>query len=382
MRLRFVRFTAVIVGILLLSCPAARADDDIPALQAQMRAAVRRGDDATVLRLVERLAAMGVAPAQVLQAQRLLSAKDAPADPAAAARWLRRAADQGYAPAQRELGRLYAEGRGVPKNPVESTRWLRQAALQGDVEAEVAYGAALALGQGVPRNDAEAVRWLRRAADRGDANGQYNLGVLHVAGQGVPEDTEAAARWFRLAAAQGHEPAKERLRQLVAEKSAVPAPPDAMAPLGLVLGRTMLGEAKAMLEKKTRLIDDGINAYSRGPMLKGDGHGLGINGLQAVTLIFDRDQRLAAVMLRLPKARFDDIYEHLKSKYALEDQKIPFVGDRFARFRQGDSTAELNAPHLSFAMDVLYARDAFMSAYEQQSRASREGRRNTERTNF
>lgn len=141
------------------------------------------------------------------------------------------------------------------------------------------------------------------------------------------------------------------------------------APLGLELGKATVKEAKS----KYKLQADGINKYSLGPMFRMEGSQTGIEGLSEATLIFDEKSRLVAVILDFPKSYWDKVYPALKKKYKLVDSRIPFVGDKYAEFKDGASTIMLNAPHLSFTMSVLYARDEFLEAFyriqEQEKRA-------------
>jgi hypothetical protein len=91
-------------------------------------------------------------------------------------------------------------------------------------------------------------------------------------------------------------------------------------------------------------------------MLKGDGAGLEVEGLSEITLIFDKSDKLAAVLMTLPKQEgmgdmqngvFRKTLNTLSGKYKLVEKRVPFVGNSYAKFRQGDNIIELDAPHLS-----------------------------------
>lgn len=148
---------------------------------------------------------------------------------------------------------------------------------------------------------------------------------------------------------------------------ALPAFAANVAPLGLEIGVASLSQVRAKIGAQTRLQDAGSNAYSRGKMLKGGGDGLGIEGLQEITFIFDAQDKLDAVLMRMSKDRFKEVYAFLKGKYKVKSERIPFVGDSYARLAQGDSVVELEAPHLSFEMDVRYLSNKLMAAFNQQS---------------
>jgi hypothetical protein len=90
--------------------------------------ASRRGDYATVRRLMRPLADRGNASAQynlgILHEKGLGGAQDF----VEAGRWFRRAADQGFANAQFALGSMYYFGLGVQQDYVQAHKWFDLAA--------------------------------------------------------------------------------------------------------------------------------------------------------------------------------------------------------------------------------------------------------------
>jgi hypothetical protein len=149
------------------------------------------------------------------------------------------------------------------------------------------------------------------------------------------------------------------------------------APFGQELGLSTYAQVKQQVGGKTPLSDVGTNKFSGGKMLQGDGDGLGIEGLSGVTFIFDKSDKLAAVTLTLPKDSFKPTLGALSAKYKLIEKQVPFVGNASARLQQGDSVIELDAPHMSFEMTVLYATKSLKQAFSQQSgneRAAKEKR--------
>lgn len=149
------------------------------------------------------------------------------------------------------------------------------------------------------------------------------------------------------------------------------------APLGLELGSATYEQVKQQVGGKTSLEDAGINKHSGGKMLKGSGNGLGIDGLSKITLIFDASDKLAAVLMTLPKENFQQILSSLSAKYKLVSKEVPFVGDASARLQQGDSVIEIDAPHMSFEMSVNYLTKKLKQAVMQQlakERAAKEKR--------
>lgn len=149
------------------------------------------------------------------------------------------------------------------------------------------------------------------------------------------------------------------------------------APLGLELNVATYAQVKQQVGGKTSLSDAGTNKYSGGKMLKSNGDGLGIDGLSELTFVFDSSDKLAAVLMTLPKDSFPKTLSALSSKYKLLDKQVPFVGNASAKLQQGDSVIEINAPHLSFEMTVSYMTKGLKQAFTQQAsneRAAKEKR--------
>lgn len=139
------------------------------------------------------------------------------------------------------------------------------------------------------------------------------------------------------------------------------------APFGQELGVATYSQVKQQVGGKSDLADAGTNKFSGGKMLQGDGSGLGIEGLSEVTFIFDRADKLAGVLMTLPKESFKPTLKALSAKYKLVSSEVPFVGNASAKLKQGDSVIELNAPHMSFTMEVLYLTNGLKQAFQQQS---------------
>ncbi len=153
------------------------------------------------------------------------------------------------------------------------------------------------------------------------------------------------------------------------------------SPLGLEIGVATLDQVKKSAGSKTALTDAGINAYSGGPMLKGNGEGLDMEGLSEIQFIFDKSNKLAGVLMTLPQNDVRPLVDMLANKYKLVRKEIPFVGDAYAKFKLGASTVEVNAPHLSFTMQLNYLSDELVSSFNQlsqQERAAKEQKKKTQ----
>lgn len=145
---------------------------------------------------------------------------------------------------------------------------------------------------------------------------------------------------------------------------------------GYTLGETRVADVADNAQRA------GINRYSHGPMFKpATGH-FGVDGLEDVTLIFDDENLLSAIMLKMRKSQFATVHGHMRSKYAVREQRIPHVGNRYVRYGAPGATMEINAPHMSFSMSVLYQRDDFVAAYNRISREEERRKNNNARSQF
>jgi hypothetical protein len=138
------------------------------------------------------------------------------------------------------------------------------------------------------------------------------------------------------------------------------------APLGVEIGVATYDQVKGRVGDSTELADGGLNKFTGGKTVSGNGEGLGVAGLKHLTFVFDREGVLQGVFFTMEK-NFRPTYEMLKKKYNLVSQRIPFVGDSNARFSQGQSVIILDAPHLSFEMTLSYVSRSFLASYQARS---------------
>lgn len=133
--------------------------------------------------------------------------------------------------------------------------------------------------------------------------------------------------------------------------------------LGFELGESTVEQVKSSLQQQTKVTDAGINKFSDGPMIKTNGDSYEIEGLREVIYIFDEASKLAGILMEMNKGRFDSVYQAISSKYKVISQQRPFVGDQSARFKTEDAIIEIDAPHLSFEMEVRYLRNDLVQKY-------------------
>lgn len=148
--------------------------------------------------------------------------------------------------------------------------------------------------------------------------------------------------------------------------------------VGLEIGVTTVDQARQLL-RSAGVKQRGISQLTNGPMLESNGDGLDIAGLKSVLALFDDQQRLAAVMLTVNKDRFGEIARLMAEKYSVVSQRRPFVGNAFVRMKSGDVRIEIDAPHMSFEMTVLYGLNSFWNAMEKAKADEQAAKERTER---
>lgn len=158
-----------------------------------------------------------------------------------------------------------------------------------------------------------------------------------------------------------------------------PTPP---SPLGFAVGQADLKRVRKELSKKTAVHNAGINFYTKGPMLEVDGGNLGIKRLKRVRFIFDTDKRLVVVLMTFHQGGFDATYSHLASKHTLVSKKIPFVGDKEAKFKNGNVSIVLESPHLGFETNLVYMTQDFKKHFLRKSKDDSRQEKRLERSNF
>lgn len=156
--------------------------------------------------------------------------------------------------------------------------------------------------------------------------------------------------------------------------------PQNAAPLGIEVGYANLAGVKAKLGVITKLEDRGTNQYTGGPMLVSGGDGAGVDGLSQLVLIFDKNNILAGILMTLPKDP-KGVFAKLSGKYHAVDNKIDnFMNNGYAKLEKGESVVEVDAPHLSFQMEVRYLTKQLLADFQRQS-AEDEARKHQEQTN-
>jgi localization factor PodJL len=179
---------------------ATRAGPAPPLTPATLAAAAEKGDSV----------------AQYLVAEDAIRGGDA----AKGLNLLQRAANQGLAAAQYRLAKVYERGEGVAMDLNQARQWTERAAVAGNVKAMHDLGVYYARGEGAPFDETQAARWFRQAAEFGVADSQFNLAVLFQQGRGVQANASEAMFWYMVAAKGGDADAGARAESLGATMSA------------------------------------------------------------------------------------------------------------------------------------------------------------------
>ncbi len=156
------------------------------------------GDDASALRVVKELAAVGLDAAEYHLGLLYVQGKVLDQDLAAANMWWERAAEQGFVDAQYKLAHSYRVGRGVTVNPEKAFHWYMKAADQGDADAQSNVASCFATGYGVNRDLKRAVHWYRRTAERGDVQAYASLATILSSKDYEHADLVEAYSWLLL----------------------------------------------------------------------------------------------------------------------------------------------------------------------------------------
>lgn len=146
------------------------------------------------------------------------------------------------------------------------------------------------------------------------------------------------------------------------------------SPFGLQIGKATVSEVKAKYSTQHK----GVNKYSNGDMYDLDVSELSFDGLDSAMVVFDSNGKLQAVLCSLSKDKFQYLFGSLKKKYKLVHSNIPFVGDTSAKFMDGNTEITLNAPHMSFQMDMNYVDKNLVKKFKQESANEEQRKKNNE----
>lgn len=146
------------------------------------------------------------------------------------------------------------------------------------------------------------------------------------------------------------------------------------APFDLEIGKATVDDVKG----KYKIVSAGINKYSKGDMYDLTPSELEFDGLQSARVIFNEKNILMAVILNFPKNKFDQLLPSLNEKYKLISKDIPFVGNKRAKFSDGNTEIALNSEHLSFNTTLDYISYDLLKAFNDASKQENENKKKSE----
>jgi localization factor PodJL len=138
-----------------------------------------------------------------------------------ALRLFERAAAAGSAPAQFRLGNMHEKGIGTARDPKLAMTWYRRAADKGNAKAMHNLAVLIAEGADGRPDYAAAADLFRKAAEVGVRDSQYNLAILLGRGLGIEQDLMQSYTWFAVAARDGDTDAAKKRDEVGAKLPAV-----------------------------------------------------------------------------------------------------------------------------------------------------------------
>lgn len=152
--------------------------------------------------------------------------------------------------------------------------------------------------------------------------------------------------------------------------------------LGYEIGVSTVDQIKTSIAKQAKIKNEDTNKWTGGAQFHTDGSPFEIRGLQNVQYIFDDQKKLTAIIMTMGKDSFDSVFKALSAKYKVVNQERPFVGNQYAKLKSQDSIIEIDAPHMSFEMEVRYIRDDLMKKFSAQSAAEEQAKKKKEASKF
>lgn len=136
------------------------------------------------------------------------------------------------------------------------------------------------------------------------------------------------------------------------------------------IGKTTEQEVKEMYGTKS----DGKNMYSDGNQYYIDPRDIEMDDLVSSLVIFDDKGVLVGVISTFSETdpmkhqKFEYLYSILESKYKLVKKQKPFVGDRYAKFKDGNVEILLDSKHMGgFKVNLEYATSDLLKSFKKKT---------------
>lgn len=143
--------------------------------------------------------------------------------------------------------------------------------------------------------------------------------------------------------------------------------------IGLEIGKSTIEDVKSKYTIEYSDTTDWGTSYTVDPSA------INIEGLNKVFVLLKKnDGKLGGVVMFINKSRFDDLADSLQKKYTVLSSKRPRVGDAHVYLQDGNTAIDLDAPHLSFEMTLLYIEKDIKDALVNQSQQDAQQKKQAE----
>ena len=141
--------------------------------------------------------------------------------------------------------------------------------------------------------------------------------------------------------------------------------------IGLEIGKSTIEDVKSKYKIEYSDTTDWGTSYLVDPSA------INIEGLNKVLVLLKKDDgKLGGVFMFIDKNRFNDLADSLQKKYKVTSSKRPRVGDAYVYMLDGKTAIELEAPHMSFMMTLIYIekdlKDEAVSKTEQEEQQKKQ----------
>ncbi len=156
----------------------------------------------------------------------------------------------------------------------------------------------------------------------------------------------------------------------------------AASPFGYEIGTATKKEISTTLGRKVEMKNAGANIFTQGTTLTSeDCDALNMKGLEKLTVIFDREDKLSAMVLNLKfldisekKKEYNVVIDALKDKYELKTVSPENAPDKlFAYFTSPNGAyVRLTSKRLGDTMVIQYLSKDFVKSYSQMKNAPKQ----------
>lgn len=137
-------------------------------------------------------------------------------------------------------------------------------------------------------------------------------------------------------------------------------------PFGFEVGVASEADVQKHFSNKGSWDLAGVNKFTQGKMYQVAKEALDVDGANSALFIFSPNGVLEGVVVGMAKDP-KSLAKSFAGKYKPISNKIDnFMNYGYARYRKGDSFIEIDAPHLSFEMEVRYLTKSLADTFTRQ----------------